>query len=136
MSEAFFDLTQKCVIPKIGYLDGANEAMQTMHLSPKERLRQSTISCRTAVPKGSVFIFSFHVSAKDRIKCYLFRDAQCIRFLPQDIKLILPHLFNLDSNRRNAEFVQNDTLVDDLIPRLNYTDKLFDSWFNNRAKSA
>eukprot|EP00483_Globobulimina_turgida_P007286 UN07300 len=90
VSESFFNLTQKGVIPRIGYVDGMNEAILTMHMNPKERLRNSTISCGTA-PGGNVLIFSFHIHSEDIIKCYLFRDAQITRFLPQDIKHMLSH---------------------------------------------
>eukprot|EP00483_Globobulimina_turgida_P009260 UN09279 len=132
--ESFFNLTQKCLIPKIGYVDGENEAIHTLNMQTQERIRNSTISCRTAPPGGNVLIFSFHIIAKDIIKCYLFRDAQCTRFLPQDIKHVLTHLFNKDYNTNN-NFYKNDKQIYSMISKLTYSDKLFKYWFNNRAKN-
>ncbi len=64
---------------------------------------------------------------------FYLRDAQFVRFLPQDIKHILPHLFNMEYNN-NYDFINDDNTIYEMISKLNYSDKLFNSWYNNRTK--
>ena len=45
---------------------------------------------------------SYHVDEQDNMRCYFYFAGQCARFLPEDIKLLLP-LFFEDSDA-NKEF--------------------------------
>jgi len=60
---------------------------------------------------GSLMTLSFHVHSVDVIKCYLYFGGQIIRFMPSDIKNVLPRLFNMDFPG-NAEFVKSK-LIDE-----------------------
>ena len=44
---------------------------------------------------GSLLTFSIHAKRGDAIKVYLFYNGECIRFMPEDIFIILPLLFNM-----------------------------------------
>merc|ERR1712087_68184 len=107
-SETFFDLSRKCVIPESGDDD------------------KSSVTCRTTA--GNVLIFSFHVISPDVTRCYLYRQGQSIRFLPRDIKDVLPRLFA--DSPENLRFVKNEEHISALAARLNFSDKLFDAWYN------
>ena len=45
--------------------------------------------------KSALLTLSFHVKTDEVIKLYLYHNGQCMRFMPEDIKTILPTLFNL-----------------------------------------
>merc|ERR1711933_231124 len=45
---------------------------------------------------GSLLTLSIHAKQEKVIKMYLFCNGQCIRFMPEDIKTVLPVLFNMD----------------------------------------
>eukprot|EP01083_Nonionella_stella_P019172 53292_1 len=56
---------------------------------------------------------SFHVKTQEIIKCYLFWNGQMIRFMPSDIKDVLPRLF--------ASSEHNSSVFDELIGAMNGT---------------
>eukprot|EP01083_Nonionella_stella_P019174 53300_1 len=82
---------------------------------------------------GDLLTFSFHVKEEDQIKCYLFYCGLVIRFLPEDIKTVLPKIFNMEYPG-NQEFVDgktekhSDDKVDDVIARM--SKRLVDTKFN------
>merc|ERR1719189_888011 len=45
---------------------------------------------------GSVLTLSIHAKQENVIKMYLFCNGQCIRFMPEDVKTVLPILFNME----------------------------------------
>ena len=45
--------------------------------------------------RGSVLTLSLHAKQADVVKLYLFCHGQGIRFMPEDIKVVLPMLFNM-----------------------------------------
>ena len=45
--------------------------------------------------QGSILTLSFHVKREDAVKLYLFWNGGGIRFMPEDIKVVLPMLFNM-----------------------------------------
>ena len=45
---------------------------------------------------SSFMMLSFYVKSKDVIKLYLYLNGQCMRFMPEDIKNVLPMLFNME----------------------------------------
>ena len=53
--------------------------------------------------------FSYHVRAKDNIKCYLLWNGQIHRFYPQDILEVLPEIFKMDTKERE-DFVTSDQI--------------------------
>lgn len=135
LPEAFHNLSQKCMIPRIGYKDKVNEAISTINMKPMDRMRNCTITCRTA-PGGNLLIFSFHVIKKDIIKCYFWRDSQFMRFFNGDIVNVLPFIFNKRWGN-NEKFTDRDLNKDKLysyIHSLTFEDKLFNGWYNNRSK--
>ena len=51
----------------------------------------------------TVLQLSYHVDEQDNIRCYFYFAGQCARFLPEDIKLLLPLFFEeTDTNTKFA----------------------------------
>eukprot|EP01083_Nonionella_stella_P071763 192963_1 len=48
--------------------------------------------------KGGLLTLSFHVKQENEIKCYLFWNGQMIRFMPNDIKTVLPCIINMKND--------------------------------------
>eukprot|EP00483_Globobulimina_turgida_P009741 UN09760 len=56
--------------------------------------------------KGGLITFSFHVKAIDVIKCYMYWNGTIIRFMPEDIKTVLPKMFDMG-------YADNQAYIDD-----------------------
>merc|ERR1712129_548830 len=67
--------------------------------------KASTIGSTTSGVTNAL-TFAFHVRSTDVIKCYLCFNGQIIRFMAQDIKQLLPKLFNM-SFHGNKDFVNS-----------------------------
>lgn len=47
---------------------------------------------------------SFHVESEESMRCYFYIHGQCTRFMPADMKMLLPLFFeDSDANRKFAE---------------------------------
>eukprot|EP01084_Bolivina_argentea_P061544 112490_1 len=46
--------------------------------------------------RGMMFVMSYHILAKDEIRCYLFHQSQCFRFFGQDLINVIPTFFTND----------------------------------------
>lgn len=69
--------------------------------------------------KSSFLTLSFHVKQEDVIKLYLYYNGQSIRFMPNDIKDVLPMLFNMKwFDGVNADFLARKKLVNEYIERM------------------
>ena len=64
--------------------------------------------------EGSMLMFSFHAKQENVIKLYLYCRGQCIRFMPEDIRTLLPVLFNMEYGN-NAEWIAKDESVNQYI---------------------
>jgi len=80
----YFEASRKCVIP--GY-DVKNDAGQ------REKMTKSIITSQCPCQGGRMTL-SFHVESVDEIRCYLFLNGQSLRFMPEDIILVLPIFFD------------------------------------------
>ena len=58
-------------------------------------------SCHSAL-----FTLSFRVKTPDRTKLYLCYNGQAMRFMPEDIKIVLPTLFNMKYGD-NAKWIKS-----------------------------
>merc|ERR1712083_434887 len=54
---------------------------------------------------GSVLTLSIHAKQENVVKMYLFINGQCIRFMPEDVKTVLPVLFNMDYEN-NTDWIE------------------------------
>ena len=59
---------------------------------------------------GSLLTFSFVAKSPTVVKCYLYWNGQGMRFFPEDIRTVLPKIFDLDSHG-NREFLQRPLLA-------------------------
>jgi len=55
--------------------------------------------------RGRMLVFSFHIMSKDEVRCYLFYQGQCFRFLGEDLLNVLPTFFV------NGQKAKNDLLT-------------------------
>ena len=68
--------------------------------------KYKNVNTQTAA-KGSIMTLSFHVKKDNVIKLYLYWNGQCIRFMPEDVRDLLPVLFNMNY-RDNAEWIRRE----------------------------
>ena len=130
LPESYYNTSQKCLIPRIGYNDGINEALITSKMNSLKRTQNSTISCKTACG-GNLILFSFHIISSNIIKCYVWREGQFTRFFPQDIHYILPKIFKSELST-TKQFI-NDEKIHELISNVKFIDKQFEYWYNNKS---
>eukprot|EP01083_Nonionella_stella_P102311 290959_1 len=80
--------------------------------------------------KRGTLTFSFHVKEQTCIKCYLFWSGAMIRFMPEDIKSVLPHLFNPKKHHHpklgHHEAIALDQLIQEMKTKL--VDQEFDAF--------
>jgi len=84
----YFDTSQNCVIP-------GDDKNPTINSIPKPL---------TKCPE--MMTLSFHVESVDEIRCYLYLHGGVIRFIPEDIQLILPRFFDMEFGN-NAQWVED-----------------------------
>jgi len=63
---------------------------------------------------GSLLTLSFYAKSADVVKCYLYWQGQIIRFFPEDVRTVLPRIFDM-TKRGNAEFLKNSDEVEEHI---------------------
>lgn len=124
IGETFFDLSQKCLIPSVAGFDGDRQGRWS---SMRDRVRRSCVTSLSPCG-GKVVTFSFHVVSAEVVRCYLYRNGQCIRFLPRDIKAVLPKHFA--QSPENMCFLEDAERVAEMSARLSFTDTHFDAWYH------
>ena len=67
---------------------------------------------------GSLLTLSFIVQSRDVIKMYLYYNGGMIRFFPDDIKTVLPKIFNMDYGR-NKQYIEKNQELDRRIQEMN-----------------
>ena len=66
---------------------------------------------------GSILTLSFHVKQENVIKLYLYCNGQSIRFMPEDIRNVLPLLFDMEYPG-NKEFLNRHDIVQSHIDHM------------------
>jgi len=89
-SLSYFDRSKTCIIPQIGYKDNGRDIKETI---------------TSASMNNGTIILSFHVESAEEIRYYLSINGECIRFMPEDIKDLLPVFFD-QSYGDNAKFAK------------------------------
>ena len=134
VGEWYLDASRTCLLPPTNPKDygkrfvvsavsdtdsDANESDdEKMVETLKAKMRNLNIGSTTA--RVSALTLAFHVRSRDEIKCFLCFNGEIIRFLAQDIKEVLPRLFNMEflGNERFAQGEQIDTFVKQIDERL------------------
>merc|ERR1712228_255523 len=104
----YFETSRTCIIPRVGYGDD-----RPYIEDPKERILKATITSRMHC-NGAMLMLSFHVESKDEIRCYMYLNGQIMRFMPNDIRVLLPKFFDKEfgDNKGFAESKDAQKLVD------------------------
>ena len=119
----------RCLLPEKHYKviapkeDDGDEKKDDDEVAAEPDAEPDAIGAKSTNTKGSLLTLSFHVKEERVIKLYLFCNGQSIRFMPDDVRDILPTLFNMDYGG-NAKWIKlkdvqgyidqmKDCLVDD-----------------------
>ena len=81
---------------------------QIMVCAPLKSIRESTARDNYRLCCLRNIQLSFHVEAADNMRCYFFINGQCARFLPEDLKLMLPLFF--EPTDENVEYMDSKEL--------------------------
>jgi len=125
VNEWFFSASRTCLLPNVEYnakvVVGNDPGQVTKSKTGPGGNIGASDHCN-----GGVITFSFHVFSEDKMKLYLYFQGQMIRFLPRDIKLLLPRLFV--PNEDNEKYIADKTGdLDKVIKELE--GKLLDTQF-------
>jgi len=117
--EVYFDRVKQCLIPNATYQKDKGESPHKgkVELTPKSQLMREAITSDSTC-NGGLLTFSFQVDAKDAIACYLHWNGKCIRFLPEDVTVVLPLIFA--STAANKKFAASNKATE-----VKYEDKQF-----------
>ena len=96
--------------------DEADKKEKSKEQTKKEKAELTNIGANKGC-QGSVLTLSFHAKQADVVKLYLFCHGQCIRFMPEDIKVVLPMLFNMKYGD-NASWIKNEKEVNMYIKKM------------------
>ena len=127
------------LLPNIGHTSKLN----TDKNKKNNKLLQSNIDI-TSHCKSSLLTLSFQVIQYNEIHCYLYWNGQMIRFLPSDMKQLLPRIFNMNWNhKQNLHFLNNTnqhTNIDNIMNQIKakiQDDKFtaFRTWCKQHRKS-
>merc|ERR1712129_446880 len=111
----FFDRSRTVLIPSEGYnasigkSDDEKEAADSGGDQKKKLLKEAVNSLSKC--GGAIMTFSFHVAAENEIRCYCYMNGQVIRFMPEDILLLLPIYFD-DEFGSNAKWNDSNDAKD------------------------
>ena len=144
LSEWYIGASKVCLLPDLNFGDGSQ------YINPRtaandgdgveSKVDETTvdhvakfvnIGSKTAV-NGSLLTLSFHVKQEDVIKLYLCSNGQTIRFMPGDLRDVLPVLFNMDY-KGNAEWIKQKKIVEQHIGKLQ--EQLVDVQFTSFQQS-
>merc|ERR1712087_808732 len=100
--EWHMNASRTCLLPNLKYKSGAKKGMTKKLQSggdTKEKLQRSNITTAFHC-KGSLMTLSVIAQEVDVVQCYLYWNGQMTRFMPQDVKVLFPKLFNMKWNVR------------------------------------
>ena len=122
--EWYIGASRMCLLPDMKYgaeneeEDEADKKEKSKEQVINEKAKFSNIGANTGC-QGSVLTLSLHAKQANVVKLYLYYNGQCIRFMPEDIKVVLPMLFNMNYGN-NAEFIKFEKQVNMYIKKMSY----------------
>ena len=132
----YFDTTRTSIIPQIGYNNGINAesdpslmTQKDSNKDPKQKALTSNINALNAC-NGAIMVLSFHVESAEEIRCYVYLNGQILRFMPEDITLVLPKFFdsNFGDNKLWPKSEEAKQLIDEMSKKLK--DVHFKAFYN------
>merc|ERR550539_111300 len=72
----------------------------------RDKLKYDKITSQSNC-NGAMIVLSFHVESTDEMRCYMYINGQVLRFMPEDIQLVLPLFFDAEF-KKNKEFAQSE----------------------------
>jgi len=82
----YFETSRKCIIPGEDVTNIENQRIKM----------EKMVKNSQCANKGGTIVFSFHVESTDEIRCYMYVNGQACRFLADDVRLVLPTLFDME----------------------------------------
>merc|ERR1712228_1040951 len=150
LPEWYLNASRTCLLPNMEYGDGKaaergrDESDSKDNGNTKEELKKSNVTASFHC-KGQLMTLSIIASETDSIKAYLFFNGSIIRFFPEDIKTVLPLIFNMKWNNsqkldpkkgelsENEAFLQKDDVIDGCVKEMKKV--LIDKHFANFQQS-
>merc|ERR1712130_218701 len=131
VDEWYLSSSRTCLLPNMEYGDGkkAQAVKLGSEKNDSESLKETNIGTAFHC-KGGLLTMSFIAKEEDAIKCYLYWSGQMTRFMPEDIKVVFPIIFNME-REENKIFVNDETKMNKIIGRMNevLNDKYFDGLY-------
>jgi len=117
--EWFISSARTSLLPDIEYDPSAKpDDEKEVEKEKKDQSLHKNIHAQSAC-KQALLTLSFHVKQEDVIKLYLYHNGQSIRFMPSDIKDVLPILFNMKwMNEANKRWLAREKEVNSYIERM------------------
>ena len=100
----------------------SREQSKASELEPHIQSLMNSITSQS-ICNGAIMTFSFQIEQDDEIKCYLWWNQRCIRFLPNDIIDLLPYMFVNDIYENNK--FSTDELAKEIVVTVQYKDRNF-----------
>jgi len=122
VGEWYLNATRTCLLPPLDPTQygafGGNGA-KTGNENQKKKLTEGNIGSKEACC-GALMTLAFHARSTDEFKCYLCHNAQIIRFMPRDVKHLLPNFFDkqFPGNERFARGEKCDEYAQQMEGRL------------------
>jgi len=115
----FFEASRTCIVPDREYTAKLLERLKQMDdgatlRGPEKAKTVTSMSLRKGI------VLSFHCLSAEEIRCYIYIGSQGMRFLPEDIRLLLPIFFdeNYADNKKWADSDEAKKLVKGMQQKL------------------
>jgi len=129
----YFDAARTAILPEKALVVHKRPSDDTSDDEEEEKPKVARQKSFNAVNKNAMTL-SFHVESEDEIRCYLFVQTMCMRFMPEDIIDVLPTFFD-SGFRDNAAWTKGDSpsgkVAKDLVKvmKTQLTDPRFDAFY-------
>merc|ERR1712228_788404 len=126
VDEWYLSSSRTCLLPNMEYGKGKNA--ETVKLG--NGLKEEDANIGTAFHCNfGLLTLSFIAKEEEAIRCYLYFNGQMTRFMPEDIKVVFPKIFNME-RAENQQFIKKEKLIGEKINEMNKVlkDKYFDAF--------
>merc|ERR1712130_833429 len=99
----YLNASKSCLVPRatVGVEKKSNANDEDEEKCEQDKLKYSNIGSGDGC-KGALMTIGFHVKSEEEIKCYLYFNGQMTRFLPKDMRRVLPQIINMDSDQNQS----------------------------------
>merc|ERR1712130_645364 len=106
----YFETSKTCIIPNETYpkeVDKKNDDEKKNEIDEQQLAMNKIINSQSTC-NGAMMTLSFHVESVDEIRCYIYSNGQAMRFMPEDIRELLPLLFDSEYENNKKWIASNE----------------------------